>query len=321
MRTVVACLAVLTSAALTRADYPDDLIVRCREARFVVLGRVAKVHSTEHPQGVPGVGIRATATIQVERHLKGDSTIEAIEIEFRAESYLDFKPDTEDVIWFVRGRQDDGRYAVVDWKWGKDSLRTIEWAMSLVDKQARIPGMPRAQQPKGALTLALGADDGTGRAATSIRVASPADLKLLVQFENHELAPRAVMPCLDGSDCHRRYPHYDLEVLDANGLLVRRGGFAVCGNIDPFRALDIVPLRQGEVFRTRAPFPWHYRMSPGRYRVRLRYTAKKDLRLDGIPLGKNDPQVADAIKTVWEGQLISNWVEVEVTGKPKDPSE
>jgi hypothetical protein len=126
------------------------------------------------------------------------------------------------------------------------------------------------------------------------------------------------MPFLDDSDVHWRYPYYDLEILDANGGTVSRRLIARCGNVNPFRAKDIVSLEPGEVFRTWVP-TYDYELAPGKYRVRLKYTAKRDTTINGVPLSNDDEEVNELIKTVWEGTIVSNRIEVEIlpTGRKK----
>src|SRR5262249_23198843 len=151
------------------------------------------------------------------------------------------------------------------------------------DKTGRIPGMPAAPPGRGPVAVALGVDDGQGRVAGAGRATSVPELQLLVQFGNLGSAQVAVLPALDGSIWHRRFPHSDLEIVGGDGKPVPQWLAGVCGNIDPLRLRDIVPLRPGEVFKTWAPWPV-WQQAPGKYRVRLRYTAKPDMSADGIRL-------------------------------------
>ena len=81
-----AIVAVLTLAAVAnpaRASDPYELLLDgCRPLKFVVLGRITRVHSCEHPQWIPGVRTRATATLQVTCHLKGFPDLKTLEVEF-----------------------------------------------------------------------------------------------------------------------------------------------------------------------------------------------------------------------------------------------
>jgi hypothetical protein len=302
------CLLVLSSAGFAWAeDWDARLDRQSRECLLVVVGRVTKIVSTSHPYGKTS----SVAIIEVRRHLKGISDVKTMEAEFRFESSLDMKLDDGDAIWFIREKLDNGRYLVADWKWGQDSLYRILSALNRTDKQTRIPGMPKPVPGPSPLSLSLAADDGQGNALITRKCASLQDVTLLVQFENRGNAPRSVMPCLDGSEDRRRYPYYDLEILDADGKPIPRQGIGFCGNIDPLRARDIVSLQPGEVFRTWAPWSLH-NLPSGKYRIRLHYTAKQNTATNGIPLGQDDKEAKELIKAVWEGDLHSNWIDVEV---------
>ncbi len=114
-----------------------QLVRQCRDSLFVVQGRVTVVESTEHPEA----RTVSLGTIEITRHLKGASDLRTIPVEFRFDSDLDMRPDTEDVIWFVRERKSNGRYPVTDWKWGIDSLDRIMDVVARVDRTP-IPSMP-----------------------------------------------------------------------------------------------------------------------------------------------------------------------------------
>jgi hypothetical protein len=306
--------ALIAINSAVRGDDNERMLTRCRDAKLIVVGRITKVHSCEHPRGIPGVGTVATATIKVERHLKGTSDAETIEIQFQCESNLDLEPDDEDVIWFIRDKMDDGRHAVRDWKWGTSSARHIDWALGLVDRKTRIPGMPKAEPGKKPISLGLVATDEKGKGATSVRVGSLGDLTLLVQFENHQEGTRAVVPFLYGSDLGLRYPRYELEILDADGKAVPRRPVITCATVGELSKWDIVALEKGEVFRCQILSVQRYSAPNGKYRVRVLYTAKQDATISVRPTRELDAQLSAALKTVWEGTLESNWIEVEVGG-------
>ncbi len=140
---------------------------------------------------------------------------------------------------------------------------------------------------------------------------------LVVRFENRGQSDLAVMPALDGSDCRWRFPHYDLE-LAGPGDVARPfpPGGPRCGNVNQLTARDVVLLRPGEVFQTPVPLPAS-RLPAGGHRVRLRYTAKRDTTTRGMTVAP-EAGVEQAIKTVWEGTAVSNWVDVEIA--PKAPA-
>jgi hypothetical protein len=110
----------------------EQLVKLCRECRFIVLGRVTQVESVIHPRSPLGRTV-ALGTIQVQRHLKDITDLEVLPVEFRFESTIEMRSDEGEDIWFVRDRQEGGRYLVTDWKWGPDSLDLILEAISRVD--------------------------------------------------------------------------------------------------------------------------------------------------------------------------------------------
>ena len=293
----------------------DQLVARCRECEYVVVGRLVAVHSFEpRVLDVPGLRTRATATLRVIRHLKGDPGVGTVEVEFRYPSRTDVRPDEADAIWCVRGKLPNGRHLVSDRRRGADWVWTFEDAISRVDRKTRYPGMPKPEPGGKALSAVLAVRDADGAPGPSARIAAGAGLRLAVQFENHAAGARAVMPCLDGSSRRRQYPYYELEVVDAAGGHVPRAQTRPrCGNTEPLGRWDVVPLDEGEVFRTSASADGYDRLPPGKYRVRLRYTASRDRRMSLVPLGPDDPVAVEALKSVWEGELVSNWVDVEVT--------
>jgi hypothetical protein len=278
---------------------------------MIVVGRISKVHSCEHPRGVPGVGTVATATIDAKRYLKGHTDAKGVEIDFQCEAFLDLGPDAEDVIWFIGEKTEGGRYAVRSWKWGTSSLPFIESVLRLIDRTTRTPGMPEVDRGKKPISLGLVTTDGDGKGTTSVKVASVCDLSLLVQFENHEAGARAVMPFLYGSDLRWRYPRYELEIVGEDGVRLSHGKHAVCKCIAPLDKWDIVSLKKGEVFRTPVPVQG-YALPEGKYRVRVVYTAKQDAAIADLPTRELDADVSAALKTVWEG-VESNWIDVEVS--------
>jgi hypothetical protein len=308
----LALLVAVARPAPAEPDLLDRVLSLYRDAKFVVVGRVARVGSCEHPEGVPGVGTRGTAAIQVTRHLKGDSDQKILDVAFEFASSLGLRPDDGDVVWPIRGEQRNGRYLVRDWKWGTDSVGSFEYAAALTDKTTRTPGMPRPTPDGKPLSVVLAADDGTGRAVSAVP-RSIRHTKFFVQFENHDRAARSVMPCLHGSEQRKRFPHCVLEMAGPDGEVVTPRGGAWCPTVAPLAARDVVPLNRGEVFRTPVALSWgrYPELTPGRYKVRLRYTARQDARVRGIC---PEPGVAAlvALATVWEGELVSNWVDVEI---------
>lgn len=297
-------------------EMDQQLKRQSEECLFVVQGRIIQVESTEHPKGKTV----SLGTIEVTRHLKGRSDLRTIPAEFRFDSDVAMKPDTEDVIWFVRERQSDGRYLVTDWKWGLDSLDRITGAVARVD-HTPIPNMPKPGAADQPISLAIAADDGRGQATTEIKRRSLPEIRFLIQFENQGLKALAVMPCLYGSMWHSKYPHYDLEIRDSRDQDVPLGGFAICGTGDmaSARPRDVVPLRPGEVFRTAIP---SYligmaapRLKPGTYKVRLKYTAKRDASVRGNPPSSINKELEEAMKSLWEGTALSNWITVQIEPK------
>jgi hypothetical protein len=305
---VLVLVAVSTSPV--RADLFDDVTALCRDAKFIVVGRVTRVHSSGRPNDLPGVGTRATATLEVSRYLKGASDAKSLDIEYRAAAWLDFKPDTDDVIWIVSGERVGGRYLVKKWKWDTGSTDLFLKALNRIDKTTRIEGMPKPTPDGKPLSIVLAIDDGTGKATTSGRVTSETWRAFLVQFENHEVVAQSVMPCMYGSQLGKQFPHYDLELLDANGKSVPRRRGIWCSSVAAVAPRDIVPLARGEVFRESVPLSRYGGLEFGKYQVRLRYTARRDVRIDGVPWVEN-PATTAALKSLWEGELVSNWFPFE----------
>lgn len=287
-----------------------------KESLFVVQGRVTQVESTEHPEAKTV----ALGTIEITRHLKGVSDLRTIPVEFRFDSYLEMRPDTEEVIWFVRERQGSGRYLVTDWKWGVDSLDRIMESVARVDRTP-VPGMPKPGAAERPISVVLAADDGRGRATTEIKVGSFRDIRFLIQFENHGREPHSVMTCLYGSLWQSKYPYYDLEVVDEQGRRVPLGPFGVCGTgeMEPRRAKDVVEVGPDEVFK--ATIPGYIigmgapALKPGTYTVRLRYTAKRDASVRGDAPTPIDKRLEEAMKTLWEGTALSNRITVQIEPK------
>ena len=302
----ITILVLLLFSRVSKAqEWDEKLKSMSKESEFVVLGRVTAVSSIRHPEGKT----EAVGTIKVKRHLKGTPNISEVDVIFRFGSHLSMKPDEENVIWFVRRENSGQRYLVTDWKWSSSSLGRVERILALVDKKTRIPNMPKPEPSEQPLSVVIAADDGTGRATTTKRLRSLDSLRLLVQFENHSDIKRTVMPCLDGSIVHWRYPHYDIEIRDEQNKLIRRGSIDRCGNVDPFRVDDFVSLAKGEVFRTTVPV-YAYTLKPGKYEMRLIYTAKQDASTKGLwPVVD---KIGDLIQTVWEGTLRSNWITIEI---------
>jgi len=321
-RTVRTSHVLLASAAVLLAgnaqaeqDWDAKLEAMSKQADCVVLGRVNQIVSTTYADGETV----AVGRVQVQRYFKGVSDSKPLEVELRLPGrHHEVPPERDDMVLFLRKRPDSSYYEVI-YRWSKRSPDRVRQAVARVDKQTRIPNMPKPPKTKDPITVSLAADDGRGRALAKVQ-SKRSDLVLLVQFENVSEAAHSVMPCLDGSIVQWRYPHYELEVLDAQGQPPPRAGMGRCGNVNPWRTRDFVSLRPGEVFRTRAP-TYYLPHRPGTYRVCLKYTAKRDLSLKGLSLGENEKGVAELMKTVWEGTAISNWIEVRIAPDAADSGE
>lgn len=291
-------------------DWGSKLDAQAKASRFVVVGRLARMNSHTRLDGTT-VSI---GKIQVRKHLKGASDLKFFDCEFPFKLDDSVSADTEEYIWFVHDKLPSGRFGVEGTRAPADYLALIRDKISRINKKKTpMPGLPKPRSDSAPVSVVLAFDNGTETAATSIRVAAGTQVTLIAQFENHDSAEHAVMPCLDASDVFWRYPHYRIEVRDATGKAVTRHGVSMCGNVDPLRARDIILLQTGEIFRTRFE---HYMLDgfpPGSYRARLKYTAKQDQTAKGISPMPDDPDLLERIKTVWQGTIESNWIDIQVT--------
>jgi hypothetical protein len=307
---------VLIGTAITLAaqaeEIEDKMLVQTRECTWVVLGRISEISSIKKSSN----GTVLVGAIEVNRYLKGNPGENTVPVEFQYASSINLQPETENRIWFFRSKLENGRYLITDWRWNKeDTYRVLECIWKL-DKTSGIPGMPKPFPGTQPITVSLAFDDGRGHAITSKETVSPHGALFLIQFENVHSKSCSVMPCLDGSVMRSRYPYYEFEIVDIAGKPVAQQGWACCGNVNPFHKDDFVSLAPGEIFRTPASAPWP-ELAPGKYKIRLRYTAKRDLNITGSPLGKNDKEVRQLLRNVWEGTVESNWVDLEVHSDEK----
>ncbi len=311
---LAALTVALSASTYAEEDWDAKLEAMSKQADCVVLGRVNQIVSTTDADGETIV----VGTVRVQRYFKRVSDAKTPDIELHFPGRRDVPPDRDDSILFLRKRPDGNRYEII-YRWDKRSADRVWEAVARVDRHTRIPNMPKPPKTTDPITVSLAADDGQGRALTKVQ-SKRSDLVLLVQFENVGDAAHCVMPCLDGSLVQWRYPHYELEVFDAQGQPPPRVGVGRCGNVDPWRTRDFVSLQPGEVFRTRAP-TYYLPHRLGTYKVRLKYTAKRDLSLKGLSLGENEKGVAELMKTVWEGTAISNWIELRIIPDASGPGE
>ena len=305
-------LLVLATFASTSQNDPDLEMDRKIEglllrSDLVVIGGTVGL---EDIKGNTATGTRYS--ISVKRYIKGHSDAKAVPVIQTKEGRPVYAPgkDTKDSIWYLGNRQPDGSYVLIS-GWSACCERSTRDALARIDKRSRIPGMPAPPGPKPPVAVVLGIDDGHGRAVTELQVTSFKDIRLHLQFENNSGKPLSFMPMLDGSIVHWRYPHYDFEVIDSDGAPVPRPPTARCGNVDRLRDKDIVSISSGEVYRTTARIPYYFRkpLRDGRYKVRIRYTAKRDATTSGL----SSPPTEEAIRKlqgVWEGTLVTNWVEI-----------
>jgi hypothetical protein len=291
-------------------DWNAKLEDRARNSEVVFLGRLVEVQPQTEP--LAEKSFAAVGKIKVRRYLKGRPKRSSIEVEFRTSTPFRRGPESEDVVYFIDKRLENGRYLAHPWRWSGSMWRSAEEAVFRTDKRMRIENMPRPEKPDKGISLSVAADDGQGRALTSIHISSYGDLELLAQFENHTKRGQTVMPPLDGSFVHWRYPHYDLEIVDVNGVAVPRRPLARCGNVNSWKKRDFVSLAQGEVFRFRIPTNlYSYELAKGQYKLRVKYTAKRNLRLKGLS-GDNEKGVGRLMRSVWQGEVYSNWIEVRI---------
>ena len=274
-----------------------------RRAEFVIVGYVVESVIDPDTRKSPF----SVAQMVVDRHLLGTPS----ETNLLVQSDGALNPESRPVIWFINPSATNGRYVIDKGAWGTNSIWLVENAINRVDKTTRIKGLPPVKTTSAPISLTIGADNGKGEAILTCTADSFRDIRIILQFENHSDDQHAVMPCLDGSASHLRYPHYDLFVLDHAGNPVQRKQGGRYGNIDPLRKYDIVPLDKGEVFRASFKESW-IDATPGMYTVALRYTAKQEIASRSERIGRNDEDVETLIKTVWEGSLTSNWINVKI---------
>lgn len=304
------------SGAGKDVDWNAKLEDWTRNSEVVLLGRLAEVQPQAEP--LSEQSFAAVGKIKVRRYLKGQPEASSIEVEFHTSSPFRREPESEDVVYFIEKRLENGRYLMHPWRWSGSMWRSAEEAVFRTDKRTRIESMPRPEKPDKQISLSVAADDGQGRALTSIHISSYSDLELLAQSENHDNRNNTVMPPLDGSFVHWRYPYYDLEILDVNGVAVRRRPVARCGNVNAWKKRDFVSLAAGEVFRFRIPVnPYSYELAKGQYKLRVTYTAKRSLRLKGLS-GDNEEGVGQLVRSVWQGIVYSNWIEITIADQEQE---
>jgi hypothetical protein len=294
-------------------DWPTRLERFASESTHVFLGKIpsprkaglAPPGPVAHPSGP------TKTTFQVERSFKGAGSSSLTVILSERDS-----PGISAVYFLAPA----GRHLKVICVWTAGSWHTAREAVFRADKRCRVPGIP-IPEAKGGLVLGLGIVDAHGKARTQASVGSYAELQaldLLLQFENLG-SSSAVMPPLDGSTSKFRFPHYVVEVRDAKGQPAKLPRQFGCKTTNPLRARDVIPLASNEVFRTSAPWFGNRELDPGTYTVRLRYVAKRDPQGQKIQHTKGAAQVRAALKTVWEGTLVSNWITIKVTAPAKRP--
>jgi hypothetical protein len=314
--TVLFLTSILLATACdagTDVDWNAKLEDWTRNSEIVLLGRLVEVQPQIQP--LAEKSFAAVGKIKVQRYLKGRSEASSIEVEFHTSSPFRRGPESEDVVYFIDKRLENGRYLMRPWRWSGSMWRSAEEAVFRTDKRMRIENMPRPEKPDKEISLSVAADDGQGKALTSIHISSYSDLELLAQLENHDNRSNTVMPPLDGSFVHWRYPYYDLEILDVNGVAVPPRPVARCGNVNAWKKRDFVSLAAGEVFRFRIPTnPYSYELAKGQYRLRVKYTAKRSLRLKGLS-GDNEKGVGRLMRRVWRGVVHSNWIEITIADR------
>jgi hypothetical protein len=299
VKTVILSLLAICVGTVRASDLDATMEKHVQESPLIVVGKV--IEGTDAPPDGPKV--ESTCTLLVWRCLKGELAIPSRIVT----TYRYRLEKGHEAVYFLHPTG-AGQWAI-DHVWSADSVGSVIAALSRVDKTTRIPGMP-TPPPNKAITVALAAELES-RAFAKVRLHSFGQLRLVAQFENQTDRTLTVMPFLHGSDDHRRYPHYDVEITDENGRKPTPQIVPRCGNINPWRTRDFIPLNPKEVFRTAVPFRSIGRPGPGNYRVRLTYTAARDLSAKGLR-GKDDAGVEQSMETVWEGTARSNWVEVKI---------
>jgi len=310
---ITSALLATASGTAKDVDWNEKLEDWAQNSEAVLLGRLVEVSPQLEPLGEKSFA--AAGKIKVRRYFKGGSNESSIEVEFHTSTPFRRGPESEDVVYFIDNRLENGRYLMHPWRWSGSLWRSAEEAVFRTDKATRIENMPRPEKPDKKVSLSVAADDGQGRALTSIHISSYSDLELLAQLENHDNRKHTVMPPLDGSFVHWRYPYYDLEILDANGVAVPRRPLGRCGNVNSWKKRDFVSLAAGEVFRFRIPpNGYSYELVKGRYKLRVKYTARRSLRLKGLS-GDNEKGVGRLVWMVWQGAVYSNWIEITIADK------
>jgi len=201
--------------------------------------------------------------------------------------------------------------AIAAFSWSRHSQRPAEPVNSHTENDSQTQELTETLKSDRAITLSTSIEADHGETFFSIVVSDFKDDRLRVEFENHDQANHSVMACLDGSTNKRRYPFYELEVVDDRGKPVPQREFLACGNLNPWRIDDFIDLAKGDVYRIRIGVYPDWQLTSGYYKIRLKYTAKRDLRRNGLMNQK--VSVNHLMKNVWEGTLYSNWVSVEIT--------
>jgi hypothetical protein len=280
----------------TPQDWRAELAAWLGECEWAVLGTVVR------PDGPTALDGRV---ISVERVFKGPREADRIIVDA-------IGPFGEErAVRFLRRDAATGGLVVAH-AWSADAWETVDDVLARLDRRTRIAGMPAHGGEKGAaIAVTIGADDGRGHARSSIALASLADLRLLIQIENRAEVRELVMPPLDGSEAGMRYPHYAVELTTPEGKAVELGPLARCGVVNPFTEWDFVELAPGEVLRTSLRMG-HPAPAPGAYRLRLTYEARRDARTRGMEQQDPELQVVKLIGSVWEGEAVSNWIDVQI---------
>jgi hypothetical protein len=176
---------------------------------------------------------------------------------------------------------------------------------------------PVAAEPQLTLDFRILAPDGNvGREATVGSYEGLQALNLELEFKN-TAASAAVMRPLDGSTTEFRYPYYRVEVVDLAGEAVALPPLAGCKTTNPLRATDVIALAKGEALKTPMPWSGNRELAAGSYRARVHYTAKRDPKGQNVEHSSDPGKAGAALKTVWEGELVSNWIRLDVTGHAK----
>lgn len=303
MRNSYIPLSLLLMAVLCQPcpseDWDARLEIQVKESTFVVLGRIESISSLTHPDAKTV----AVGRMKVRRHLKGASKVRNLGVEFHFESFLELKPDSKDYIWFIGPKLDNGRYLITNWRWGRDSIERIMAVISKVDKNTRIPNMREPLQADTAITVSLAVEDEQGHALTYARAHSLRQIRLWAQFHNRSKVPLSIL--------HRSFLYDTLEIVGPDGRRISRFSELCCGDLLILRKEHIVQIGPNEVYR-RILWTTGFRLAPGIYRARYKYTATQDLSSAAMIFNRGDEKLRQLLNNVWEGEIVSNWIEIEI---------